>query len=578
MRRVPEVIDCWYDSGSMPFAQWGFPNRPGSGEQFRKNFPADFISEAIDQTRGWFYSQLAISTLLFGDELKSEIANLKSEIADLKHPYPHPFRNCIVLGLMLGEDGGKMSKSKRNYREPGEIFDRYGADALRWYFFANQPPWTSIRYSEQSIKDSIPEFLLRLWNVYSFFVIYANIDGFDPGALLAGKAGQLDSLSQAKTYRALGERSELDRWIVSELNRTAADVTQRMDAYDNYGACQAITTYVDALSNWYVRRSRDRFWSDQHDTDKQDAYWTIYECLIATSKLIAPFVPYLADSVWQNLARVPFGERAAESVHLCDFPTGHATAIDEQLSARMSLVRDIVSLGRAARMDSKLKVRQPLSKVEVVLTDHTHQAWLEEHGALVCEELNVKQVEFPPKADQYVSYTVLPDLKRLGPKLGKRLPELRKKLAEADAAQLLDQMSAAGTATLELSDGPVTLDSQDLQVRLQARPGWAAAHGPCGVVVLSTEITPALAAEGLARELVHAIQGRRRDLDCKYTDRIAVGLVTESAELREAAQQFADYIRAETLATELKFAPLAGAESVSIKLGAHEVAISLRPI
>jgi isoleucyl-tRNA synthetase len=255
MRRASEVIDGWFDSGAMPFAQWGYPHR--GREPFKEQFPADFISEAIDQTRGWFYSQLAISTLLFGDESSTD-ANRR--LTD----FPHPFRNCIVLGLMLGEDGQKMSKSKRNYREPNEIFDRYGADALRWYFFANQPPWTSIRYNEQAIKDSIPEFLLRLWNVYSFFVIYANIDAFDPARGLAGKVDQLASqeLRAAKTFRPASGRSELDRWILSELSRTLAAVIEHMDQYDNFAACGEITAFVDALSNWYVRRSRDRFWSE----------------------------------------------------------------------------------------------------------------------------------------------------------------------------------------------------------------------------------------------------------------------------------------------------------------------------
>ena len=381
MRRVSEVIDCWFDSGAMPFAQWGYPNQPGSLAQFRDQFPADFISEALDQTRGWFYSLLAISTLLFGEGArdegrgtrdeeklpKSEIRNPKSDISNPQSlipnpsPYPHPFRNCIVLGLMLGEDGGKMSKSKRNYRDPSDIFDLYGADALRWYFFANQPPWTSIRYSEQAIKDCIPEFLLRLWNVYSFFVIYANIDGFDPAAALCGAGvppGQLgpEVLSQAKGYRPVADRGELDRWVLSELNHTAAVVVERMDAYDNFGACARLTEFVDALSNWYVRRSRDRFWSSgraEDSTDKSDAYWTLYECLLTTCKLIAPFVPFLAEAMWRNLAVAAFegrpkGAVPAESVHLCDYPIGDALAIDLVLFDCMALMREIVSLGRSA--------------------------------------------------------------------------------------------------------------------------------------------------------------------------------------------------------------------------------------
>ena len=285
MRRVTDVIDCWYDSGAMPFAQWGYPHR--NREKFREQFPADFISEALDQTRGWFYSLLAISTLLFptirpigechgyaASAAKKSIAELTAALDKCRRgraanwppkALPIPYRNCIVLGLMLGEDGQKMSKSKRNYLPPDEIFDRYGADALRWYFFANQPPWTTIRYSERAIKESIPEFLLRLWNVYSFFVIYAAIDGFDPADErgLSGDAGELEPavLGHAKNFRPYDQRGELDRWILSELNRTAQIVTAAMDAYDNYSACRHITEFVDALSNWYVRRSRDRFWT-----------------------------------------------------------------------------------------------------------------------------------------------------------------------------------------------------------------------------------------------------------------------------------------------------------------------------
>jgi isoleucyl-tRNA synthetase len=576
MRRVSEVIDGWFDSGAMPFAQWGYPHQAGSKEKFAGQFPADFISEALDQTRGWFYSLLAESTILFGEE----------QSTDRDRPFyawPHPFRNCIVLGLMLGEDGQKMSKSKRNYREPDEIFDRYGADALRWYFFANQPPWTSIRYNEQAIKDSIPEFLLRLWNVYSFFVIYANIDGFDPSSQFRGKVDQLgpSELSAAAGHRPSSERSELDRWIISELNRTAAIVIERMDAYDNFAACGQITNFVDALSNWYVRRSRDRFWSeDKNDPDKRDAYWTLYECLITTSKLIAPFVPYLAEAIWQNLAMAAFGNGAAadasnvrESVHLCDFPQPVEAVIDESLSERMNLAREIVSLGRSARMGAKLKVRQPLAKVEVILANRQQQAWLQEHSALIAEELNVKQVEFTEHAERYISYTVLPDLKRLGPRLGKQLPELRKALAQADAGALLAQLEKDGHISLPLSGGPIELSSEELQIRLQAKEGWAAAQGPSCVVVLATELDESLAAEGLARELVHAIQTQRKEIGCQYTDRIVVGLETDDVGLREAARRFSDYIQNETLCVRLTFEPIPGVEPVELKLGTARATI-----
>ncbi len=588
MRRVSEVIDCWFDSGAMPFAQWGYPNQEGSKERFAAQFPADFISEAIDQTRGWFYSLLAISTLLFSEEGTGEGGRNQGPEARGQGPgtgnppfpfplppssYPHPYRNCVVLGLMLGEDGGKMSKSKRNYREPNEIFDRYGADALRWFFFANQPPWTSIRYSEQSIKATIPEFLIKLWNVYSFFVIYANIDGFDPAASISGKAGRLDSkvLATADGYRSILERGELDRWVLSELNSTATAVVQRMDRYDNYAACGRLIEFVDALSNWYVRRSRERFWSGEKSTDKTDAYWTLYECLLSSCKLIAPFVPFLAEEMWQNLTVAEFGGRAVESVHLCDYPAGEKNVIDRLLSERMAVVREIVSLGRSARMGAKLKVRQPLALVEVVLADPVHKGWLEEHAALICDELNVKQVEFTQRADQYITYTVLPDLKRLGPRLGKRLPALRKLLGQADGGKLLAELEENGKIELELPDGPVTLVADDIQIRLQAKESWAAAQGKQCVVVLSTELTDELIAEGLARELVRAIQDIRKSRNCLYTDRLKVGVVTDSKEIQLVMNQFEEYIKSQTLTLEFTSTPLPEPEPVEVTVAGHRV-------
>ena len=606
MRRVTEVIDCWFDSGAMPFAQWGYPNQEGSAKQLADQFPADFISEALDQTRGWFYSLLAISTLLFSeedaDQARGSTGFDKSTTPAVE--YPHPFRNCIVLGLMLAEwwecpdgrrflaedearDGcggktsrkiGKMSKSLRNYRPPQEIFDAYGADALRWYFFANQAPWNSVIYSERAIKESIPEFILRLWNVYSFFVIYADIDGFDPAASLEGAPGQLtpEVLANAEGYRPVEDRGELDRWIMSELNHTMGAVVEAMDAYDNFAACSRLNEFVDALSNWYVRRSRDRFWSGRESADKTDAHWTLYECLLSTCKLIAPFVPFISEAIWQNLAVAAFSGRtveAVESVHLCDYPSARAEAVNEALSQGMSLAREICSLGRSARMAAKLKVRQPISRVEVVLADWRRKPWLEEHASLIQEELNVKEVEFIQEADQYITYTILPDLKRLGPQLGRRLPALRKLLGTADGSQLLGQMESQGQVTLELPDGPVTLGPDDLQVRMQPKQGWTAAQGRQCVVVLSTELTEELIAEGFARELAHAINNLRRDMGCQFTDRIAVGIVTESDELRAAAGDFRDYIMGEGLAVELTTEALPGAQAVELKLAGHPVAL-----
>ncbi len=574
MKRVTEVIDCWYDSGAMPFAQWGYPHQ--GREKFADQFPADFISEALDQTRGWFYSQLAISTLLFGND-PSSTRNSKLETPNF--PYPHPFKNCIVLGLMLGEDGQKMSKSKRNYREPREIFDKYGADALRWFFFANQPPWTTIRYAERAIKDSIPEFLLRLWNCYSFFVIYSNIDGFDPGQrVTVGRDLRLSAadLAKGKGYRSVAERGELDRWILSELNRTLATVVERMDAYDNFEACKQINAFVDGLSNWYVRRSRDRFWaSDKESPAKLDAYWTLYECLLTTAKVIAPFTPFLAETLWRNLAGV-FGDRALVSVHLTDYPLANKTVVDETLSARMQLLREIASLGRSARMDNKLKVRQPLAKVEVILSEKTHQAWLQQHDALLRDELNVKQIDYAEDANKYITYHVQPNFKRLGPRIGKLLPECKKVLGAADGGQLLAQMQSQGTVDLQVSGETIKLDGEDLQVRLQAKPGWAAAQGRGVVVVLSTEITPELVREGYANDLVRAIQDQRKELQLEYTDRIVIGVVADDPEVAAAIEEHRAFIGGETLADSLTSEPITGAIEVESDLGNGKVRLWVR--
>jgi len=593
MQRVTEVIDCWYDSGAMPFAQWGYRGQESGPEQerFESQFPADFISEAIDQTRGWFYSQLAISTMLFGEEARDTSNELRVEKEETRNSkletrnpsFPHPFKNCIVLGLMLGEDGQKMSKSKRNYRDPGEIFDLYGADALRWYFFANQPPWTSIRYSEQAIKDSIPEFLLRLWNVYSFFTIYANIDEFEPVADCGLRNAECDldaSYFAEASGRAMGDRSELDRWILSELHATITVTVERMDAYDNYGACQAITGFIDALSNWYVRRSRERFWAkNKRSPEKLDAYWTLYECLITTTKLVAPFVPFLAESLWQNLAVALFGEGVHESVHLCDYPTAEAQALDRPLSEQMRLVREISSLGRQARSGAELKVRQPLAKVEVLLADVTHQAWLESHSGLIAEELNVKTVEFTENAEHYIDYAIVPNFKLLGPKLGKNMPKVKKLLGDLNGGQLLAELKSAGKVALDLGDGEsIDLDEAEIEVRLQAKAGWTAAQGQGVVVVLATELTPELLAEGLARDFIRVIQDLRKEQDCEFTDKIDIGLVTESEDLQAAVEHFRDYIAGETLAASISFQAIDGLEPMTVNIGGHESHVYLRVV
>ena len=389
------------------------------------------------------------------------------ESADGKERYLVEAEAREQCGKKYSQRVGKMSKSLRNYRSPQEIFDAHGADALRWYFFANQAPWNSIIYSERAIKESVPEFLLRLWNVYSFFVIYANIDQFDPAAEISGKVGQLEPavLRQAASYRPIAQRAEIDRWLLSELHQTLKTVVERMDAYDNFGACTALNGFVDILSNWYVRRNRDRFWSgEKRSADKLDAYWTLYECLITLSQMIAPFVPFVSEALWRNLAGV-FGDRAVASVHLCDYPSADTSRIDAELSERMEVLREIASLGRSARMNAKLKVRQPLALVEVVLASDTHQAWLEAHHELLRDELNVKEIAYTTQADKYISYSVQPNFKRLGPRVGKLMPGLKQVLGSADGGALLTQLKQSGAVTLYVSGEPVQLDQEDLDVR-----------------------------------------------------------------------------------------------------------------
>ena len=460
---------------------------------------------------------------------------------------------------MLGEDGQKMSKSRRNYREPSTIFDTHGADALRWFLLAAQPPWTSIRYNERAIKESIPEFLLRLWNVYSFFVIYARIDGFDPGAALE-QPGSLDhaDLARARGWRPPAERSELDRWMLSELHATAASMTDRLDAYDHFGAAGELSRLVDAMSNWFVRRSRDRFWAagkaeagPAADLAKLDAYWTLYETLLTVTRLAAPFVPFVTEAIWHNLAVSQFGPRVLESVHLTDYPVGDETLVDRPLVRRMALVRDVASLGRAARAAEKLKVRQPLSKVEVILADPDlgDEAWLAAHADLVCDELNVKQFEICNEPERYITRSLLPDLKKLGPRLGKDLPQARAAIAAANANAILAAIQKRGQAIVPLAEGrELMLEEGDLIVRTAAKPGWAAAEGPRAVVVVASALTPELIAEGLVREVVHAVQTSRKTLDLDFTDRIELSFATPSAELRAALEAHLEYVAAETLA------------------------------
>jgi len=524
MRRVPEVIDCWFDSGCMPFAQWGYPQQ--NKDLFKDRFPADFISEAIDQTRGWFYTLLAISTMLFSED--------DGQAGDtFGRDYPHPFRNCIVLGLMNGEDGKKLSKSKRNYKQPNEIFDREGTDAMRWSMLSSQTPWTSIQFREESIATDQREFLIKLYNVYSFFVIYANIDQWSP----------TDTKPEDCAF------SELDQWLMAELQQTVADIRTSMDGFENYPACRRLVDFVDALSNWYVRRSRDRFWRSGMDADKRAAYHTLWSCLATVSELIAPFVPFLAETLYQNLVRSQFSD-TPDSVHLRDYPQVDESRLDCKLIEEMAVVREIASLGRSARMDARIKVRQPLPVVEIVLADESHKEFLSTHLSLISEELNVKSVEFAAQADKYVTYEIKPNFKSIGPKFGKLAPQIKKALIGADAATMRRELDEQGKTSLKVAGETIELADDDVQVTLKAKEGWSASQGSQVVVVLSTDLTGELKREGLARDLVHFIQNARKTEQLDYQARIRLRLNVDSA-LAEAVEAHKDYISSETLTVDL---------------------------
>lgn len=548
MRRVTEVIDCWYDSGAMPFAQWGYPHAPNALEKFEKAFPADFISEAIDQTRGWFYSLLAESTLLF------EHMGL-----------PHPYKTCVVLGHVCDEKGKKLSKSNPEHRsakyDPNAILDEEGADALRWFFYAGNAPWNNSRFSRGTVRETQKEFLVKLYNVFSFFTIYANIDGFDPKTATFEDDGDeaADFARFHRGGRAPSERAEMDRWVLGELHQTVNAVRAKLDGYDIYGAAQALNAFAESLSNWYVQRSRDRYWrswktenrTDALDLDKLDAYWTLYECLATTTRLMAPFVPFLAESMWQTLARGPLGEKVPESVHLADYPTADPAVIDGDLARDMALVREVVSLGRNVRAAQKIKTRTPLSRLVLVLAEPARTEVLRSHEDILKDALNVKTVEFAAQADQYVTYSLKPNFPKIGAKYRELVPEIKKALAGANAAHLKNKFANDGMCSISAGGKQVDLSADEVEVAIEAKEGFAAAGGRLAVVVLDTKLTPELLDEGFAREMVNRVNGLRGKLNLKYEQRIKLA-VKGTEKLETIARKHGEYICGETLAVELQ--------------------------
>ena len=477
-----------------------------------------------------------------------------------------PFKTCIVLGHLLGEDGAKMSKSLKNYKTPEYIFENEGADAMRWLFYAGQAPWTSLRFQEQAITEGQREFLLRLWNVYSFFTIYARIDGWAPEGGLTAEPGEDLQLS------------DLDRWVLAELNSTVAVMRQALDAHDNLTAASALNSFVDGLSNWYVRRGRDRYWSEGIDADKAAAQATLYHCLVTTTLLAAPFVPFITEHLYGALVR-PRGEGFPESVHLCDYPEISDRFADQELCQRMTLIREIASLGRSCRSREKLKVRQPLPAVRIILADPAWAKSLEKDADLIAEELNVKGVEFVEDASEYVSYDIKPNFKAIGPRFGGSARHVAAALSShPDPAALVEAANSGESIQLTIEgDQQVELTSSDLDIRIHQKEGWSAAEAKGVVVVLSTEISPELHREGLVREVTSHIQGIRRDLDLGYVQRIRLTLLAEG-ELAQALSEHSGHIQSETLATELSFTEVLGGEVRDLDIEGQSIKIGVEPL
>ena len=634
-RRVPEVIDCWFDSGCMPFAQYGYPHQ--GRQQFESRFPADYITEAIDQTRGWFYSQLMVSTLVFDSECGRELG--------IEPPdYPHPFRNCIVLGHVADPSGKKESKSLGNYTPPEVIFDRVaqdfavlgsaggtrppkpgqiliskpdlvaldlrpagtvqvsgadgegpslrltvqvskalprrgallseadrealgvtvagggghvppievprlpaservnlevptpapGADAFRWFFLAGNPPWSPTRHSLGNVRTIQKEFPLKFRNVYSFFTIYAEIDGFDPSSV------------EGRPFR---ERGLLDRWILSELDILADRVREYMDAFLAYEATRELSRFVDGLSNWYLRRSRSRFWKSEIDADKLDAYATLYECLVGVAKLSASFTPFMAEEIYQNVVRGA-GVDGPESVHLCDLPRSR-NRIDQKLSEEMEAVRRIVSLGLRVRTEHQLKVRQPLRRAEIVIADSLLRERVAPYAALIEDELNVHQAVFVAGERAHVRYVVKPNFRRLGPRLGKKMKQAKRVFSGLDAGKLRASLLENGSALIDFAGEEVTLDSEDVQISVKAEKHFAAAGDSATVVVLSTELDDQLRDEGFYRDLLHRIQNLRKETDIEYTRRIELYLEGSDRTAR-IVERNREHLMSETLCVRLR--------------------------
>ena len=506
MKRVPEVIDCWFDSGAMPFAQHHYPFE--NKDLFEQQFPADFISEAVDQTRGWFYSLLAESTLLFNKA---------------------PYKNVIVMGHVQDENGQKMSKSKGNAVDPFNALETYGADAIRWYFYTSSAPWLPKRFSGKAVQEGQRKFMGTLWNTYAFFVLYANIDNFDA----------------SKYTLEYDKLPVMDKWLLSKLNSTVAEVDSNLDQYRIPEAAKALQDFVDEMSNWYVRRSRERFWAKGMEQDKINAYMTLYTALVTICKAAAPMIPFMTEDIYQNLVRSN-DANAPESIHLCNFPVVNKDHIDKKLEEDMEDVLDAVVMGRACRNEAAIKNRQPISRM-YIKSDFTLSEFYQE---IIEDELNVKEVVFTDDVRDFTSYTFKPQLRTVGPKYGKQLGGIQKHLAALDGNAAMDELNADGALKFDVDGVAVELTKDDLLIDMAQKEGYVSQEDNKMTVVLDTNLTPELVEEGFVYEIISKIQTMRKESGFEVTDHIRVS-INGNDKLSEIAQKNKEAISGKVLADEL---------------------------
>ena len=506
MHRVPEVIDCWFDSGSMPFAQYHYPFE--NQDLFEKHFPADFISEAVDQTRGWFYSLLAISTLIFNKA---------------------PYKNVIVLGHVQDENGQKMSKSKGNAVDPFDALEKYGADAIRWYFYVNSAPWLPNRFHGKAVVEGQRKFMGTLWNTYAFFVLYANIDNFDA----------------TKYVLEYDKLSVMDKWLLSKLNTLIKDVDDHLANYRIPEAARALQEFVDDMSNWYVRRSRERFWAKGMEQDKINAYMTLYTALVTISKAAAPMIPFMTEDMYQNLVR-SVDPSAPESIHLCDFPQVKEEWINKELEDDMEALLKVVVLGRAARNTANIKNRQPIGTMFVKAEKEMDQFYTD----IIADELNVKEVKFAKDVESFISYSFKPQLRTVGPKYGKLLNGIRTALTELNGTEAMKELKETGLLTLDIDGNKVELAEEDLLIETAQTEGYVTETDGDTSVVLDTNLTPELIEEGFVREIISKIQTMRKEAGFEVMDKIHV-YAKDNQRIMDIMENHRDEIMSEVLAEEI---------------------------